>query len=160
MTEQTTPTFATIQDAAATMRGFFHTFKRNENDRILWRTQDDTPEWVTELCHTAHGDMLPDDWRYEFIVDALDAITETDRDDTEADQADEHLNEYVYTSGLTAWLGSRADRYGYCDEAMAERGTEFTGTIELLQIGIYAEQSEVLYAVKSALADYVTGDSD
>jgi hypothetical protein len=47
--------------------------------------------------------MLPDDWRYQFIEEALDAISE--------DGEDAQLEPAIYTHELTGWLHSRADRH-------------------------------------------------
>ena len=45
----------------------FETFKRSDEGRTLYRLRDGSPDWMTQPCHKAHADMLPDDWRYSFI---------------------------------------------------------------------------------------------
>ena len=42
--------------------------------------QDQQSESLTDLIHTAHGDLLPDDHRYAMIEAALDAIAEDGAD--------------------------------------------------------------------------------
>jgi hypothetical protein len=42
--------------------------------RDLLLPADGAPPWFTDVCRHAHGGMMPDDWRYEFIQDALSAI--------------------------------------------------------------------------------------
>jgi hypothetical protein len=100
--------------------------------------------------------MLPDDHRYEFIRDAVSALA--DEDDTDA--ARDSIEPDIYTANLAAWLGSRTDRYGYCDEAIEEQGQPFPDTISLLQAGYYREQIEVFDAVLSALEDVASEIED
>jgi hypothetical protein len=76
---------------------------------------DGAPEWFTELCHHAHGSMMPDDWRYEFIQDALHALQDgADEDGIDLDTL------YPYTADRLDWLASHLDRPGYCDEAAVD----------------------------------------
>lgn len=81
-------------------------------NRFIRILKDDAPDWVRSLVLAAHGDMGPDDWRYEAIEDALSAV--------EQDGEDAALEPDIYTWGLTRWLNSRADRYAYCDDAVNE----------------------------------------
>jgi hypothetical protein len=123
-----------------------------------------SPGWMSDLVHTAHDDgtdggMGPDDVRYEFIQAACEALAESDDPDEVC------LEPSVYTSDLTRWLGSRADRFGYCDQTLEESGIEslsdlaraaggnygISPTISLLALGMAAEQAEVLDSVRSFL---------
>ncbi len=102
------------------------------------------------LAFAAHGDgdMLPDDWRYEFIVEALSALSETDDPDEIELEAD------VYTSDLTRWLNSRNSRLGYCDEAVREGlVSESADMSARLTGGQYMEKREVLALVREYLED-------
>lgn len=47
---------------------------------------------------------MPDDWRYQFIVDSLDALSE------ESDPDDIQPGGDIYTHDLTGWIHSRVDR--------------------------------------------------
>lgn len=144
----------TLQTLAESVRKSFVQDKR-EDGTAFWKRVDGTPDWVQELCLQAHGDMMPDDWRYAFIVEALDALEENEDPDDITLEAD------IYTHELTTWLGSRADRFGYCDEAYADYGLEtFPGTIELLQLGQAAEKREVLDLVRSSLESYIRALED
>ena len=124
---------------------------------LVCRDFSTQPDWFTTLCRDAHGDMLPDDWKYEFIGDALQSIADCDDDDDDAqrDAFDEWADgSYCYTHEQTAWLASRADRYGYCDEAAVEYGTLATSdTMERIRLGMLREQSEVFYSVLQSLRD-------
>ena len=60
--------------------------KANRTNGVeFWKVKDGAPQWVTDLCFSAHseGAMLPDDWRYVFIVEALVALE--DETELEAD---------------------------------------------------------------------------
>jgi hypothetical protein len=140
-------TTTNIQTLATEARSFMVSKTRDDGSKF-WSRSDDAPEWVRELCFAAHdaGDMLPDDHRYEFIVEALDALSDTE------DADDVNLEADIYTHNLTTWLASRADRSGYCDSAMEEFGiTEYKSLVEHLQIGQAYEKAEVLGSVRSSL---------
>lgn len=148
------PTTTRLQDLATTARKAFVRDRRTDGSEF-WRTiEDDRPEWVQDLCHAAHGDMWPDDWRYHFIVEALDALAET------ADPDDILMEPDVYTHELTAWLASRADRYEYCDLAMEEGGIDYTsqGILAALMDGQLREKEEVLALVREQLEAMIEND--
>jgi hypothetical protein len=139
-------------ERATLARSFFETAKR-DNGVEYYRTTDDAPEWVSPLlCRAAHGGMLPDDYRYQFIVDALDILSETDDDDEIAERLDGDVN--VYYAGQAAWLASHIERFGYCEDAAKEYGMpEPFNLSALLMMGQLAERREVLDAVRAFLAD-------
>ncbi len=150
----------TVQSLAQEMSRAFETRKRRSVDTgadaeyvVL---KDGSPEWMTDVCHKAHQDeigeaMLPDDWRYRFIEDAVDALAECEIEDDQ----DGHLREYVYTHDLTGWLHSRNDRYGYCDDALQELGGPDQDFLATLSRGLWIEQQEVFYLVLQALKERV-----
>lgn len=117
-----------IQELATEARKHFETATRS-NGETFWKRKDSAPDWVGDLCMHAHEGMLPDDYRYEFIVDSLDLIK--DEEDFE-DQQPAHA-----TADLTAWLASSNSRLEYCDNA--ESGTMF----ERLQFGHHSEYEQV-----------------
>lgn len=131
---------ATISEMAKVANGFLI---RTDKDVVILK--DDRPDWVQELCHSAHGDMLPDDWRYEFIQDALNALEEDEDNEPDVD------NLYPYNADRLDWLSSNLNRAGYCDEAMEEIGGEFSGIFDTIAIGMQAELREVFALVRDAL---------
>jgi hypothetical protein len=155
-----------IQVLAADYTSRFHEITRDDGSKAMV-VQDgkDLPE-LTELCHAAHGDMLPDDERYHFIIEALDALAECE--DTEG--ARDSIEADIYTHELTAWLASRNDRFSYCDEAAEEFGYtgkdektsdgKFIGTMELIALGQWCEKLEVFDSVLSSLEEIVEGMDD
>lgn len=144
-------TIPTIESLAARYEDWFEQHTR-ENGEKFWSTKDGRPEELMQLIRDAHGDMFPDDHRYEFIWHALVAISE--------DGADASLEPDIYTHDLTAWLHSRADRFGYCDEALEDQGGTFPGTIELLQLGQSAEKDEVLASVLGSLFEILDAETE
>ena len=51
----------------------FETAARPDGETFT-RVRDGSPGWVGELVREAHGDFLPDDWRYGCIQSALEFI--------------------------------------------------------------------------------------
>jgi hypothetical protein len=139
----------------------FETATRPGNDGERFdRVKDGSPEWVTELVHAAHGDFLPDDWRYACIRAALEFIADSDEpEDGAGEFADGHVD--VYNAARVAWLGSSIHRGAYCDEALAELGPvdADSGVYGLVGLGQYMEASEVYALVVEALED-VDADED
>jgi hypothetical protein len=115
---------------------------------------DGAPQWFTDLCHYAHGDMMPDDWRYEFIQDALSAL---------ADGADEDRMDldglYPYSADRLDWLASHLDRPGYCDEAAAEAGGPPGEILAFVAWGMDRELREAFELVRSKLEE-LAGQED
>ena len=108
---------------------------------------DGAPDWLTDLCREAHGDMFPDDWRYEFIEDAL---TDLENDDDEAPDLD---TLYPYTADRMNWLASNLNRPGYCDEAAEEFGIESEKVLDLIAWGMTQEIRETFDLVKGFLEE-------
>lgn len=125
-------------------------YLRRDRERDVVLPISGAPEWFVDLCRTAHADMMPDDWRYEFIQDALTELSEADDwDDVEPDVD----SLYPYTADRLKWLASHLDRAGYCDEAMEETGATFTGTGNLIALGMYWELRQVFGLVREFLTD-------
>jgi hypothetical protein len=141
-----------FQDKAKLARRYFTKGTRGSSDVEFWKKTDDVPDWVEEMIHAAHTMggghfMLPDDWRYEQIVAALESFIHEDREEVisclEADHA---------TSDLTAWLASDNRRLELCDEATDEYGLEVdAGMMQRLQFGQLYEKSMVYNEVADFL---------
>ena len=136
----------TLQALATEARSHFGQKTRTDDSTVFWCLADQTPDWVRELVHAAHGEMSPDDYRYAYIVESLDLLAECD------DPDDIQVEPDVYTHELCAWLGSRADRYYHCDEAREELGlADDASIINRIQAGQINEREEVLASVRSSL---------
>ena len=131
-------------NATEALKWFEH--KTRNDGQEFWSIKDGAPDWIQPMAHAAHGDMMPDDWRYEFIVDMLREI------ENASDLDDITVEPDIYNTELTRWLASHLDRIGYCDEAMAEMG-DVKDTVTLLQWGQIREKEEVLSLLKEFLAE-------
>ena len=140
----------TIHTLAAQGYSAMETKTREDGTEYTTR-KDDAPFWLGELCHDAHGNMFPDDWRYETIREALEFIAgaDADLDDLSAEFAD---GVDVYTTDLYAWLSSSFHRQGYCDDAQADGlvGPD-ADMAQRITLGQYVERLEVFGLVLDSL---------
>ena len=122
-------------------------------DEYIYIRKDDAPEWVTQLVKEAHGEMFPDDYKYKFVVDALEALADADDIDT----AEEIMREGIelYTYKLIHWVQSHTDRLAMANE----HGKEFEAdTIEaFLTGGQFNERWDVFSLVLSTLETLAEG---
>ena len=135
----------TIQEKAAQIRSTFVEKIRTDGTKY-WSTESEEAE-IKELCHAAHDDMMPDDWRYRFIVDALDLIAEADDVDGVTIEPD------VYTADLTAWLASHNCRVDFLTRVLEECDT--TDGIEAIAMAQAFEREEVYFSVLSSIREMV-----
>jgi len=108
-----------------------------------WVIKNGAPDWVRELAWAAHaeGEILPDDCRYRFIVEALEALAEDEEHNLEPDG---DINR------LLNWLNDYPSyRMGLVDEAVSEFGWD--GLFKALQAGQLMEKEEVLGLVRQFL---------
>ena len=131
----------TVQKLATEAYGYLDT----KTDRGVWAMKDGTPEWVRDLIYEAHGGMMPDDFKFRFVAEALSALA--DSEDT--DEAREGLEPDVYHGRLLEWVGTNLNRAGYVDEVIEEGGV--SDFFSLLQAGQARELDEVFTLVLSAL---------
>lgn len=109
--------------------------------KYIWKRKSDSPDWVYDLCMHAHVYMLPDDFRYEMIVEALNVLCEGDN---AADMS-------IPNAGiLLDWLASHSDRVGFCDLQL-EEGYHSTSLIDIISTGYIHEANEILDLVRSFL---------
>lgn len=125
---------------------------------------DDTqkPEWATDMAHAAHdnGGISPDDWRYQFMVDALAYISDMGDDADTDDMRDtwQTRDEFIDNPDALRWLNSRLTRIGYVDEYISNCG-HGESVIDDIIGGYMGEQDEVFDAVLDFLAGLVN-DAD
>jgi len=153
-----------IQELAAQMVKAMHKQTRNDGQEF-WSIKDGSPEWMTDVCHAAHGDMMPDDFRYEAIRDALLSLQDADAEET-PDSLRDCVYEWadndtdVYNSDRARWLASNLARADYVDQAIEECGWPKDGGIfEALGYGQNFERREVYEQLISALEE-IAGDDE
>lgn len=120
-----------------------------------WAVKDRAPEWVGNLVWAAHeeGKILPDDSRYLFIVEALEALAEN------PEEPEGLLVPEIYNSQLLKWLeASPSYRAGRVGEAVSLFGWD--GLFEALQAGHLLEKEEVLAIVREFLENAIEEEEE
>jgi hypothetical protein len=136
----------TVNELAKEALGWFITDTRDNGEKFV-KTKYGRPDWLKTLIFTAHDGMLPDDYRYKFIEDALEIIAEADDNSLDCPE----IEADTYTSDLTAWLNSRNDRVYYLSEALEEY--EIKDGFRALQAAQLRERDEVYYSVLNSLRE-------
>lgn len=136
-----------IKELAEHARSFFKTKTRPGETENIWVHKERYPAWIREMLFSVHdnGKIMPDDYKYEYTVNALDALVEgmdPDEPELEAD---------VYSSALLAWLSSHLERAGYVDEATKDMGHSDQGIMGDIMSGQWREKEEVFGIVVQAL---------
>ena len=125
-------------------------FERKErlNHTNFWCLTDDAPEKLKDLVREAHDGMMPDDWRYEFIMDAFCALREA-----------EDLEDYElpYFHKFTNWLASHANRVAYTNEAL--RNAPVQDITCAIEDGMILEFYEVMSYVQDFIRDEMMCDN-
>jgi hypothetical protein len=142
-----------IQKLSAYARTYFAAKKRGEGSQRerFYTLEDRYPTWVYEMVKAVHddGEWLPDDYKYEYIVDALDLLSEG------VDPDDPQLEADVYTSDLLKWFSSSGRRLDLVDEAMQEAfGWEIDekrGIEGMISAGQWYEKDQVFRRVVDSL---------
>ena len=141
---------ATVQELARILADSLTTQERN--GKTITVTKDDKPEWVVDVIHAAHGNLLPDDWTYEVVGEVAELLADGDDDsDIEAD---------IYTHDLLQWLAEYPNAADAVDEWYDETGEPRGALIEQLQQGQYKAKRDIFYAVESALEELATEEEE
>ena len=123
----------------------FETRTRSESGTTYICTADHAPEWVSDLVHELHDDLMPDDWRYRIIQSCADALSE----DPEL-EAYEWAGTMVdcYYHNLMSWLASGSGRVELADET-AEEIDPTVGIYTRAALGQEAEYRQVMEALQA-----------
>ena len=155
----------TIQTLAASMFAALIEKKRDD-DQTYFSFKEGSPEWFSDITLTAHGDMMPDDWRYSIMRDCLSSIADADADESPDDLRDAVTqwadnDTDVYNGELANWLGSNLARGVYVDEAIDEYGwPKERGIYGALALGQLLEREKVYSLLIYALAEHADTISD
>lgn len=138
-----------IRILAGEALAWFECRKRDDGTEY-WALQKDAPDWVKTLVWAAHnkGEFLPEDFRYLFIVEALEALAEN------PEEPEILLEPDVYLSELIKWLDARPGyRISFVDNAVSEFG--WSGLFHALQAGQLWEKEYVLDTVREFLENEI-----
>lgn len=134
-----------IRILAGEALSYFQHKKRHDGTKY-WTVQDGAPEWVHKLTFAAHdeGEIFAEDFRYLFIVEALEALVENPEEPEVLWEPD------AYTSELLEWLDAYPSyRINLVDKAVSQFG--WSGLFNALQAGQFMEKEEVLQLVRAFL---------
>lgn len=146
------------KQVAAEWVKMFERRQTNDGDEI-WTLRDGAAGGDWESGHPlraaireAHGDMLPDDYKYRFVVESLRAIVNHDGD---IDEAREHIEADINHADLLKWLSSHIERAGYVDEYVDDYfGLGQPDSImQVIQCGQWLEKTEVFDIVARYVED-------
>jgi len=129
----------------------FHTVKCDKDrqpNEFFYLKNDDAPQWVIDMVKEVHGNMFPDDYKYAYIVDALEALAEAG--DVDTARSIIHDSGDIETYRLFHWVQTHTDRLARANDASGEN------TIEgFLTAGQYMERDEVFTIVLDTLENLV-----
>lgn len=106
-------------------------------------------ERLRDMAHEVHGNVAPDDFIYETMRDALEAIAEGVEDSIEFAESAAAYS----TSDLTAWLASHNHRVDYVDEAAEEFGIK-SGLYDMLRTGQHMELQSIFERTFQAINEW------
>jgi len=149
----------TIQEKAAEALRYFEA-KQREDGSSYWKLTDNRPDWVHDMVREAHGNMLPDDWKYQMIWEVLSALGEYECDpyDEFSVLEETYIMAPVYTSDLLDYHGSHAERIGRVDDLLLEAsdgGGHYGMLSDLIAAAWLHECQEVWSSVVQSLENQV-----
>lgn len=137
-----------IKQLAERARKYF-TVKKRPSGEAFWKLAKVHPGWLYRLVFKVHdeGQWLPDDYKYEYIVDALDLLSEG----IDPEEGRDQLEPDVYTTDLFKWVSSHLNRQAYADEVLQELKPKTLS--DLLMAAQVREKEEVWSQVVAALEE-------
>ncbi len=123
-----------------------------QDDRYV--TRNNCPQWIVDLCFAARDGMFPDDYKYEYIIDALELIASQDNDACIEDLLAE-IEADCYNHQLLKWLASSNSRVEYVDRYFDEFVGEREDLIKQISLGQWLEKTEVANIVLQTLRDII-----
>lgn len=136
-----------LMKLSAKTAGYF--YKRESDDR--WFRKDDSPKWVYNMVYDAHDDMFPDDYRYRFVVSALDAFSNYEDPQTALSE----IESDPYNYQVVDWLGSNAVRISYADEYQTDNEVS---VMDVIRAGQVSEKYDTYQSVLKHLNQQLDDD--
>ncbi len=126
----------------------FFSYGNEENEERIFLSPG-APKWIQDIVWEAHGDLLPDDYVYEYVYDSFVRIS----DGVVGDDFSDHIQPDVYTFDLLKWLSSNLIRIEYVDEAVLRIG--YADLLTAISYGQYLEQEGIHWIVLCGLKKHV-----
>src|ERR1051326_8774615 len=142
----------TIQELAQQYADLFVTKTRRDGEKYICVENNDKSPELMDLIRTAHDGMFPDDYKYQFIHEALEAIAES----ADEEYIDLMLEPDIYNHDLLKWVSSNLTRASYVDQAVMD-GYQYDGLLNTLINGQSYEKNEVLHSVIASLNEIIKG---
>jgi hypothetical protein len=121
------------------------------------KSSPDSP--YQEFYHHAHGDLLPDDYRYTMIYDIINSLNNTDNLENYDDLSELEQLIPTYTSDLLNWIASNNTRHTYVDDFREEFGPQST-IIKEISGGYLMELQETYNLITNYLDENCDNDDD
>lgn len=142
-----------FKEAVEEFSAAFERRTRDNGDSFVC-LRDDALEWMRDVCFDAHEGM-PEDWRYFFIRDAVEALEESEAESADdAPGAEEYLPETFMTRDALRWLSESncatdaVDAYAEeCGVSLADSG----GIVRLILGAMQWERIQVLNLVANSI---------
>ena len=133
-------TTATVMTAAELLSYFV---RKDYKGRSVWTVKDGTPDDVMTLIRDCHGDELPNDWRYNVIVNILFELKN-------GNDVTGEIGVDAYNSDLIDWL--TVSRLAFLEECKEEDlfGVD-NSIVGLIQAGQYIITDQMICEIKAFL---------
>jgi len=145
----------TIKEFAEELQGYLTTDKRDDDTQFI-KTTENCPTWFKSLVMEAHGEMMPEDYKYQFVSDAIDYIADNGDNDDLLDCPE--IEPDWYTSDLTAWLHSDNRRVYYLTEVLEELGIK--DGFQALASAQLREKEEVYFIILNGIRERLTEENE
>jgi len=149
-------------------KAFYKAFVRSTRDEKnefgvthFYHLAPNSPQWMEDAIHAAHGDIFPNDWVYDAchsIVGHMEDIDPSDWEDSVSDWADSNVD--VYNVDRARWLASHLDFGGMVDEAVEELGHSDQGIYGDIGIGQYRFLENIAQALIQAVEEHAELEED
>ena len=140
----------TIQDLASQYLEYFEWKRPDDKDKNeYYYVREDAPMEIHTFVRDVHGDWLPDSYKYDFIVEALQAISDFTGEEEDIEEILDEIEPDAYDYSLLDWLSSNVNRLYYVNlyynSVIEEVGNlgHGGGIMEDIAMGQVAEKREV-----------------
>ena len=124
--------------------------KKRDNETSFVCFKDSRQDWMQDIVRDVHSEMMPDDFKYKFFKESLEAIIENEN----FDDAIESLEPDIYNYDLYQWLSSNLSRAEYVNASIQElKGTDFD-IFDVIRSGHLNEKREVFDLTYNLLQNF------